>query len=225
MAWLRIPPRHVGGLAKLQRLSDAAVSSLIAILAKAPLTFSGDELLAFIADRSEEDKSTLDQIIPLLLSLTALRLRLDVDASRLAGVVCEAISEGEHPELAMPANDMSSFLQRLSRLLDVESLLFPVKGPDVVSAHEYVFAYARVVSDIRPIFGSDVTAPPPAAAIVHTLQLTCHHTDGVRDFFVAMDEDDLSVLGDVVKRASLKAESLASLLRKVEVTVIGEREE
>ena len=101
MAWLRIPPRYVKGLAKLQALSDRTVDELLTILAKAPLSFRGDDLLSFVRGKFQEDKEVLDETFPLLLSLTALRLRLDMDAVNLSEVVCEAINEGEYPELLM----------------------------------------------------------------------------------------------------------------------------
>jgi hypothetical protein len=183
--------------------------------------FNADDLIAFAKSESKEDTIPLDEIVPLLLSLTALRLRLDVDVSRLAEIICEAMNEGEYPELRLSTEDQRSFLRRLTNLLDIESLLYPVKGPDVITAHEHVFAYARIISDIRPIFGSDIKVQPAAAAIVHTLQLTYHEADGARDFYVAMDQDDLSVLGDIVDRARLKADSLLSLLKKMEITVMG----
>jgi hypothetical protein len=214
----------VKGLAKLQALSDRTVDELLTILAKAPLSFRGDDLLSFVRGKFQEDKEVLDETFPLLLSLTALRLRLDMDAVNLSEVVCEAINEGEYPELLMSDQDQESFLQRLTKLLAVEALLYPVKAPDIMSAYEHVFAYARIVSDIRPLFGSDITVQPPAAAIVHTLQLTCHQADGVRDYFIAMDEDDLLSLGEVVDRALVKARSLGSLLRKTEIKVVGEGE-
>lgn len=224
MAWLRIPSRHVKGLTQLRKLSDTAVEELTSIIGGAPLSFSGDDLLAFVIAQSKEDKLILEEIISLLLSLTSLRLRLDIDVPRLGEIVCEAMNEGTHTELHLPTKEQPSFLHRLTSLLGVESLLYPVKGPDVIAAHEHVFAYARIISDIRPIFGSDIKVPPPAAAIVHTLQLTCHETESVKDFYIAMDQNDLAVLCDVVNRAQQKADSLRSLLDKTGMAIVGEGE-
>ncbi len=222
MAWLRIPPQRVSALAKLLSLDDQRVDELIAVLEKASPTLKGEDLLDFVAAELSATQPVLTEIVTLLLSLTALRLRLDLDASKLSTILWQAITESEYEELKHQEKDEKAFTQRLTRLLNVESLLYPTKAPSVILAHENVFTYARIITDIRPIFGPDVTIEPPAAAIIHTLQLTCRRGDDVNDFYIAMDRDDLNLLRDVLKRAVLKADNLHTFLEKTGMTTIQE---
>jgi len=222
MTWLRIPRQRVSGLVKLLTLDEQYVDQLISILEKASPTYSGDDLIHFVASELGEGQPAPVEVIMLLLSLTALRLRLDLDPSRLASILWEAINESEHEELRIHKKQKKLFTQRLTRLLNMESLLYPTKGPSVVLAHEQVFTYARIITDIRPIFGADITVDPPAAAITHTLQLTCRCGDDLKDFYVAMDKDDLALLSAVLTRAMLKAENLRSVLKKTGMTTIWE---
>jgi hypothetical protein len=219
MAWLRIPSQHVADLENLLSLENGRVDELTTTLKKVSPTWDSGQLLASEFDK---DQSLLVGIIKCLLSLTALRLRLDLDPFALANNVCEAMNDSEHEKLRTQGEEKESFVQRLAGLLSIESLLYPTKGPTLLLAHEYVFTHARIITDIRPIFGSDITTEPSLAAIVHTLQLTCQHGDKIKDFYVAMDKDDLNLLDDVLKRAALKADNLRSVLQKTGITTIWE---
>ena len=222
MAWLRIPPQHVTGLKELLALKDRRVNDLAAALKKTPPTLNEDDFLRFVGDKLGKGRQVAPEIITLLLSLNVLRLRLDLDTSRLVELVCEAMNEGEYEELRISEENRNSFAQRLTKLLGMESLLYPAKGPSVIQAHEYLFAHARIITDIRPIFGADITIQPSAAAIIHTLQVTSYHGDNVKDFYLAMDRTDVELLGDVLKRAARKADNLRSVLKKTGMTTIWE---
>jgi hypothetical protein len=222
MAWLRIPPQYVRGLANLLAFDDRHTEELASILEQVPPTLDSDDFLNVATSKFGDGQSVPTEIITALLSLNAVRLRLDLDIPKLVVLVCEAMNEGEHESLRIPQEHRDVFPRHLIRLLNIESLLYPTKAPAVVLAHEHVFTYARTITDVRPVFGPDVTAQPPAAAIIHTLQLTCRHGDNVENFYVAMDATDLDLLRNVLKRAVLKAENLRSMLIKVGMTIIGE---
>jgi len=220
MAWLRIPSGYVNALEDLLKLENSQVDELVSILERASATWDSDDLLAFVASELGKEQPVPTGIMALLLSLTALRLRLDLEPLKLASIVYEAMIESEYEQLKI--QDKDPFIQRLTTLLSVESLLYPTKGPTVMLAHEYVFRHARIITDIRPIFGSDIRTHPSVAMLVHTLELTCQQGDNVRNFYVAMDKDDVNLLKEVSHRALLKADNLRSVLQQAGMTTIWE---
>ncbi|MDQ3252968.1 MAG: hypothetical protein M3R15_03515, partial [Acidobacteriota bacterium] len=48
---------------------------------------------------------------------------------------------------------LNQFKQRLAQFLNVKSLQLVAKAHDVLLEHSQVFISARIVSDIRPVFG------------------------------------------------------------------------
>ncbi len=94
------------------------------------------------------------------------------------------------------------------------------KALGILRNNQNVFHEARIISEIRPVFGSNVEEPPPAAVLLHMLNITCHGTDGHKEFFIALDTDDIEVLRDVIDRAETKAESLKVMLNKAGTTYL-----
>ena len=68
------------------------------------------------------------------------------------------------------------------------------------------------MTDMRPVFGSD--EKPAGAVVVHTLKLTYHEGPkrSLREFFVAMNRDDLDELREVLDRALRKQSELSHVL-------------
>ncbi|MFH1114534.1 MAG: hypothetical protein V1792_11485 [Pseudomonadota bacterium] len=222
MPRLRIPSQYIGGLKELLALNDPTVLQLTEVLENAPPTLDPDDFQAFVSENFGERVPLSPAGISVLLSLRLLQLRLDLDTLQLMELVSEAMDEGEHEELKIPEEDRGPFIDRVVRLLSIGSLLYPTKAASLIQAHEYLFAHARIVTDIRPVFGSDVTRKPAATAIIHTLQLTCHHEDDVKHYYIAMDRSDVELLKDVLDRAILKADNLGAFLKDSGMTSIWE---
>jgi hypothetical protein len=79
---------------------------------------------------------------------------------------------------------------------------------------ERAFCDARILTDLRPIFGGEVDAPK-AMIIVHTLKLSYHDaaTGKHEELFVAIDDEDIEKLKRILERAERKAKSLVSRLQ------------
>lgn len=132
MAQLRIPSQHVAGLKELLALEDSLADELSDILKQAPPALDGDELCDFVAEKLGKSCSVSSELISALVSLTVLRLRLDLDTIQLVELVCEAMDEGQHDELRIPSEEKASFAERVTRLLSIESLIYPAKAPSVI---------------------------------------------------------------------------------------------
>jgi hypothetical protein len=127
----------------------------------------------------------------------------------------EKITDDETPTLEI----------RLGRLLSVESLTVACKASDLEYGYDRVFENARIFTDIRPVFGGEGTSDVRGAVIVNQLRISCVEGSGVKDFFFALDQDDLAALRKIVERAEAKSKTLAALLLQAGVGDLGSNKE
>ena len=128
--------------------------------------------------------------------------------------ICKAIEESKSDVLKIPAGRREDLRQRLAKLLGYEnSLGVTSKALDVMTEHERILCGARIVTDIRPVFGRP-TDKPTAAVIVHNLKISYHQDDEHREFYVALDTEDVVRLRTLLERAEMKAQSLEALLQR-----------
>ncbi|MEP7353629.1 MAG: hypothetical protein ABI824_10400 [Acidobacteriota bacterium] len=107
---------------------------------------------------------------------------------------------------------------RLVILLGIQSLKLWAKASNVQHQYGEIFADARIISDIRPVFEPEGTTPM-GAMVVHNLKMSS--TDGrgeLRERFFALDSADLDILQAVIQRAKDKTASLDQIIERSNLT-------
>lgn len=120
---------------------------------------------------------------------------------------------------AFTKEQLARLEKNLSRILDGSSLLPAAKALSVASDVPRLFTDARILSDLRPIFGEDVTALPVGAVISHSLRVTYAEEGNEKEFFVYLDSDDLKNVQEQIERALKRDSTLRSLLEKTKLKV------
>jgi hypothetical protein len=82
---------------------------------------------------------------------------------------------------------------------------------------ERLYCGARIISDIRPVFGDSVEELPVSAVITHTLKLGYDEMREHKEFFIVLDEADLDALQDVLERAKVKGDTLTEVLNSAKI--------
>ena len=110
-------------------------------------------------------------------------------------------SRGDHAEAT------SHLAAALDAVLTAKPLRLSAKASALQLEHEHVLYAAQVISDIRPLFlETDGVLALEGSVVNHMLRLEYGSNEGSpRSLFVAMDEEDLRRLGEVVARALRKA--------------------
>src|SRR5258708_22774066 len=178
----------------------AALNALVLELERSPSSPS-------IANVSPDD---IRQAVDALNTMYTIRAFNEVPTEEFIDDVCEALREyGE-----LKAAEEPRFHERLTRLLDIESLSIAAKGAALQSEHEHLFCSARVLTDARPVYGKSVTHPPVAMIITHELKLSYHEGPGgrVREFYIGLHSGDIVALQEHLQRAEDKAKSLLTAL-------------
>jgi hypothetical protein len=210
---LIIPEEYEAGYAKLIALDESVIEQFTEVLRAAPMVLRPIDLASTIAEHlagSIEDDDVYE-IIQMLVSLYPVEDDFESN-EQLAEEICEAVVESDSEKLSLPEGDRERFKQRLIKLLDIDSVRVASKANVLLHEYERVVCNARVMTDIRPVFGVSPDAPPKAALIVHTLKINYHDAEGLKEFYVAMDSDEMDQLMYVLDRADAKSKSLRAVL-------------
>lgn len=210
---LIIPEEYEAGYAKLITLDDSIIERLAEALKDSPMVLRPTDLAAAVAERIAGSIADDDiyEILQTLISLYPVEEDFESN-EQLAEEICEAIIESDSEILKLPEGERERFKQRLVNLLDIDPIRVVSKANILLHEYERVVHNARVMTDIRPVFGASADGPPKAALIVHTLKINYHDAEGLKEFYVAMDSDEMYQLMYVLDRAEAKSKSLRAVL-------------
>ena len=222
MVTIRIPEERQDAFRKLVTLSDENAMALASSLRESFPGLNDQDALAEIASSATGmSASDATDMMGVLSTLYILRARRDSPIPDFVEDVAQALDEAGVEGLGLSNEDRERFKDRLAALLDVESASIESKAADVQFENERTFHSARIVTDLRPIFGPNPEDGPIGAVIVHMLRITYRERTQLRDVFIALDTEDVGTLGDVANRADLKAKNLMSFLQGTELPLIS----
>lgn len=214
---LRVPPRFRAGILAVAQLDPKAVERLAKVFSSAEPSLRPGWLTGSLVDALPDvAESQLDSIVTAVLSL----YRGSDDLDQNIGDFIDDLVQS--PDLELPEDARPILAARLKTLTTSQALFLTAKALGIATAHERSFHAARIFSDIRPIFGSDIQTGPPVAVVNHMLALSFHGSSGeLEDLYFGMSSTDLDELEEVVKRARDKARTLDDLLRRAAVTPLA----
>lgn len=214
---VKIPKTYKEPLRKLAGMDAAARARLIKAIQAAKAFLDPDDFIAQVKQEANVDPSSVGSIIWMLVSMYRVA---DGDPRQFASEVVDAARE-ELQELKKGAEEWAAFTRDLETLLaSDQSLGVTAKVLGVRREYGNVFCIARILTDIRPVFGPDPARTPLAAAIVHTLRITHHAGESHEEFYVALDSEDLRKLRDQIDRAVKKEASLKAVIQETPMTYL-----
>ncbi len=212
---LRIPERDRSALAKLAALPIALVDMLAQALEREPPTLSYEDLEARVSERvTDIPNSDVQSIVDLLMTLYSVKNAFDAPTAEFVTEIAESESLDFSREVRDRLRDY------LKQLLSIESLIITSKASDVLLTNENNFHGARIVSEVRYLFGDNVESLPTAAVINHVLKITCHEDSKLTDIYIGLDTVDLANLKAVIERAQQKGDTLRSMMANAGIKVI-----
>jgi hypothetical protein len=223
---LRIPTPYRTGLVLIARMPDAEIESLIDAL-------SGDQIairpFSKLAERVRPHVSIpaaqVDEVVEALTALYSVRVGNEEPVDVFIRDVSLAMRRGEREGEKIREEDAPKLEERLTRLMSIDTFNIASKASDLQFGYERVFEGARIFTDIRPVFGGESTGDVRGAVIINQLRISCVEGQGVKDFFFALDQDDVATLKRVLERAEAKTKTLAALLLQTGVTDLGSHTE
>ncbi len=217
---LPIPKKYIPEIEKVRALSDSTTDELVQALENSPVMSRSEEMAARIAE--DVPSVSLDDLIgiaDLIYALYQVREYSEFGSSQFLKELVEGI--GEHASPAITKEELAVIQDRFRRLLNIDTLNSISKAISLQRDGEHLYCNAKIVSDIRPVFGTDVSSLPVAATIVHTLKLGYHERGEHKEFFILLDEAGLVKLQEVIERAQDKSEALNELLKQAKLPRLG----
>lgn len=217
---LQIPNRYVPALGLVRNLTDAVSKEFLQALESAHIASSAKAMADGIASSVPSiPKEELETITELLYSLYHVREFSELNRNDFLKELLEGIREVAKP--AISEQEFPLIRQRFKDLLSVTVLQSISKAIVLQRDQDRIYCEARIVSDIRPVFGEDVKEKPVAAAITHTLNISYHESGDHKDLYVVLDQVDLEEMEKVIKRAMVKDKALDQLLSDSGVARLG----
>lgn len=222
MPRLKVPPDDQQGLIKLQALSDATASGLLAALRGAASKSNIDEVRASdLPDIGGLPKNDADRIVETVTALYHARAYFDAEKDDFISDVFESMKLTAPVGFQSSEESLQKFRNRLVEFLSIEELTIAAKSSVLRNEQERAFRSCRILTDARPIFGDEVNISPKAAVIMHNLKVAYYHAGKEGEAFFALDEEDLKKLKKAIERAESKAASLRTLLAGAHVKVFN----
>jgi hypothetical protein len=220
----KVPNRYRPGLARFVRLSDEQLDALVAGLASGPPAADLEELAGNLADAVKLDPDELVDVLEMLASIQGAQAFFDTRPDAfLRGVVAAAEAD---PSIQFPKDRREKVENALREVIKSSRAIRVVARASELreeTQRRLCPDNCRVITDIRPIFSSDVESKPDAAMVVHNLKIAYHEHvgPGVREFYVSPTGEDVRTLQDILQRAIAKEGSLREWLGVTSTPFLG----
>ena len=216
----QIPKKDLAALKAIAELSALDFKALIDSIAQVKPTFSPVQFSRNVAKKVDKVQAgDVSEMLRVLFVLYRMKDGGDVEPNEIPQSVVEAFSGLSSPKDGISANQKKVLATRLKALLSFDkSIAVTAKAFDVMTEHERTFCRARILSDVRPVFTDD-TKSASAAVIIHNLQIGYHDsgTGEHKEFYVALDTDDIQMLKEIIDRADKKTITLETMLESAKI--------
>jgi len=217
---MNIPQRHVPGLAVIVRFSEADTREVLAALLDPELHDISQTGVALAERLGTFSAADIENALETVMSLASLRADLGNSIPEFVDELSRSMEEDDREELHPAPEQREQFKKNLRHLLADHRLVIASKAAYLKRDYEHRYCRARILTDIRPVYGEDRTVAPSAALIIHILQLVYHEGRSTKEIHIALGDDDMSALKIQLARAEDKTKSLRALLNSVKLRVI-----
>jgi hypothetical protein len=216
---LRVPEQSFPALRELKKLSSGERQHVLTMLKEGTPTLKIESLTSKLAESSGIGYEPARLIVDFLVGLNGAREFLDLKAEEFIKQFQTAIEELGKEDLR--PDDWLEYSEIIRSSLSGDgALALSAKAVFLLRDHSHIFASARVLTDLRPVFRSEVVSDPAAFLAVHTLKISHETSLGVEEFYVAMDRADVLKVIEILQRAIQKEDSLKQLTLRSHVKLL-----
>ena len=199
-----IPKDERPSLALFAGLGDEQISELAGALSTASAELGGDEFVEHVVKGTPSvTAGDVERVLKAVRQVASAREILEVRPDVFLNDVAEGMGEIEERELRLDETGRRRLRERLSALTESPAMEIHAKAQSLRHDRENTYCRARIVTDLRPVFGSDVRQSPKAILVAHMLRITYHHGSrgALQDLYLTLQTEDLDQLRELVERA------------------------
>lgn len=207
----RIPNNFISGFEILHELSIDDVKELASIIAQIPQGIGPRNFNSFL--KSKFDKIQLTELSSTIYSFGNLLLTSKKSKEEIA----QGLSNSFFDEMNIDSDN--SLQDKILIILDsADNLKQTFKAIDLISDNDIIFSKGRIFSDIRLLFEDSIESYSTnrKAVIIHRLKLESSKNGNNKDYYFALDSNDLVEMKDLIDRAILKDNQIKSDYSNIE---------
>ena len=166
--FLQIPEQYKLGVRKIATATDDVIDAVMSAMRELPLVLriAGQAVDAAVKTGKIEEHDALDIILPIV-GLYALSEEENLSTEEIVDSISASIDEDD--DFIISKKDLDRLRERLTNLLNVNSnIKIAQKASKLLSEHERLFMEAEFLTDIRPVFDSNIESKINATVVVHT---------------------------------------------------------
>ena len=211
---LELPNEDAGSLKEIQAIPKGAIESLISFLEQSPPIADPVAMATSIASKlTDAEVGSLTRILETVYRLYYIREMAGVGPTKFLDDLMEGIEKAD----TISQEEQARVRSLLDRILAIESLSIVAKAKRLQRDGERLYCKAKILSDIRPVFGRDPSQRPHGVVLAHTMKIAYHEGADHREFHVVLDSDDLVSLGEVIQRAQTKERTIRTLMKSADL--------
>lgn len=213
-----IPEKYEEGFKKMASMETSAFDNLVSALSSISLFPSIKSLIGEIAKVKNLNTNDLAEIFVSAGSLCPLVEKISIEE------IVNDISSVVKSKNLVPETSIDNLKKVLGFLLSNDKLYYAAKTYSLLTEYGNIFLSARIVTDVRPVFGYDVNETPKGALIIHNLHLhyQADEESDHKDIYLALDAADIKSLKEALERAENKEKNLKLLLKGVSLQLLNE---
>ena len=209
MSTYTIPESYIPGFETIINLPDVDFNALVDLLSNLEIAQDFDILIS-----DYESKFTTISAVHIKDVLRSLVSIVDIFENSGKDVTAFADNFSRsylYSKQGATENESASLKERLILILkNFDSLSTTVKAQNLLTDNQRNFRDCRIITDLRMVFADNFSSEDKHAMVVHNLKLEFSKNGKLRDFFVALDLNDLKKLKSVVDRAIDKENTIKS---------------
>lgn len=204
MALLYIPPEDLDSITFYNKLNPSKKSSLLRLISNYPLGTRPADFLESISKNVKISTTDANGIFSLLMNLIISRLNFEDDEQEFLRNVKESIAES-----APKAYDVDLAGKVVEELLlnTDENFSITARAITYYNNNNRVYFKSKVFHELRPIILDGVYK---ASLCIHKLKISYREDSRDKEFFVALDGEDLIKLKDSIQKAEKEFEIIKS---------------
>lgn len=211
----QVPEENRKSFLDVVALSHEEWDELISALENVTPTLFIRELADQISEKTRFDNMQTTDMVALLASLYQTRDSADETIETFVQDLCETAKDLRADEDDDRPVNWETFRRKLGEALQLEEPLgITAKAAGVAAGHQRMYAEARILTDIRPVFHSDPDKKPVAAFMYHNLCLSYYEGGDRKNLYIMLDSEDIESLRAAIERASRKESTLSKLLQE-----------
>jgi hypothetical protein len=215
MKTLNIPSQYKLGITLLIKIDENLFNKLLNALTEINAVLDISALASEISPKVEEITiNDLQEILKAIRSIYSLNTEENLQSSQIIAGFRNALIRNKEFSGISDA-ELDRFGNRLSNLLALDTgISISSKAIGLLTEYENILLKSRIITDIRPVFKTDNQREIAGALVVHNLKIEYQNANGLKEFYVALDSNDIKNLQEQLCECLLQLDAIQSLLNQ-----------